>query len=91
MLQLANMAIKADKYRWIGLAGIFLILLSHWADFTFSAYLDPLARLLLLTFAFLYWKDHKDIFAVILLVAISIIFLLSIATLTQLYVTHGLI
>lgn len=86
------MAIKADRYRWIGLAGVLVILAHHWIDFIFwDEYVDPLARFLMLAFAFLYWNDHKDTFAVILLVAASIIFILSITTVAQLYIAPGLI
>jgi len=77
---------KADKYRWIGLAAIALLLLSNWVEF-----IELIARVLFVAYAFLYWKDRRDTFAILLLVSAFIILVLGIATLAQIYITPGLI
>ena len=80
------------KYRWIGLAGIILLIVGNWLDLTTNvSFIDPISRLLFLIFSVKYWLTHKGSFSVILLICASIIFLLGIATLMQIYVTSNLL
>jgi len=82
---------RSSNYRWLGLGGLLIMLVDQWIDAAFSTYLDLLARFLLLAFAYWYWKGHKDTFAIVLLITMSVIFVLSILTLTQLLITPGLL
>ena len=82
------MGMEADTYRWIGFVGILMVLANYWLALPF---VHPLARLLMLVFAYMYWRDRKDTFAVLLLVVTGIIFILGIATILQIFITPGLI
>jgi hypothetical protein len=84
--------IKSNTYRWLVLAGILLLLLNFWTEFP-VVYLiaDPLARFLFLVFAAFYWKDHKDAFSALLLLATLGIFILGVASALSFYVSPSLL
>jgi hypothetical protein len=77
-----------DSYRWIGLTGILTILVNYWLG---SFYRETVARFLLLLFALLYWRNHRDTFSILLLICAVIVFILGTSTISGIFVAPNLI
>jgi hypothetical protein len=81
-----------NNYRWLGLAGVILLIAGNWFDSLYgTGVIDPVSRLLFLIFSVKYWQIHKDSFSIILIVCTVIIFLLGLATLTQVFISPNLL
>ncbi len=83
-----TIATNSTKYRWVGLAGIAIVIVNNWLGLFI---LEPIARLLMLVFAFLYWKTRKDSFSVLLLICALIIFIFGITTILGIFITPNLL